>query len=118
MKNSGSVQKGDPDAVVLKLDAALTSIFNEGGKRTVIYYMKNRFGLTLEQASADPIRLEKALTGMLGEVGWMVVKRAILEEFMEKKIDITETRLVASASLRETFGFVHGLALGPLYGPK
>ena len=107
---SSSVQGRDPDAVVSRLDTALTAIFSEDGKKTVIYYLKNRFELTLEQASADPARLESALTGLLGEVGWMVVKRAILEEFWEKKIGVEEVNVVKSASLREAFGFIRGLA--------
>jgi hypothetical protein len=114
----GSVQKGDPDEVVLKLDSALTAIFSEDGKRTVLYYMTNRFGLTLEQASMDPSKLERALTDLLGEVGWMVVKRAILEEFWDKKIGINETTLVERASLHEAFGFVRGLGMGPFLGPR
>lgn len=112
----GATQQGDLGAVVLKLDAALTSIFSEDGKRTVIYYMTNTFGLSLEQASADPVLLERALTGMLGDIGWMVVKRAILEEFWERRVGINETQAVKSASLREVFGFVGGLGSGALPG--
>ena len=40
----------------------------------------------------------------------MVVKRAILEEFWEKKIGVEEVYVVKSASLREAFGFIRGLA--------
>jgi hypothetical protein len=115
---SGYYQGGNPAEVVAKLDTALTAIFNEDGKRTVLYYMTNQFGLTLEQASADPAKLERALTDLLGEVGWMVVKRAILEVFWDKKIGINETILVERASLREAFGFVRGLSIGPFLGPK
>jgi hypothetical protein len=117
---SGFYQGGSPNEVVAKLDAALTTIFSEDGKRTVIYYMTNQFGLTLEQASADPSKLERALTDLLGEIGWMVVKRAILEVFWEKKIGINETVLVERASLREAFGFVRGVGqgLGSFLGPR
>jgi len=101
-----------PEEVVAKLDTALTSIFSEDGKRTVLFYMTNKFGLTLEQATRDPSKLEAALTGMLGEVGWMVVKKAILEEFWNKKIGINETVVVERASLREAFGFIRNLGLG------
>jgi hypothetical protein len=89
-----------------KLDSALTSIFSEDGKRTVLYYLSNKFGVTLEQASADPAKLEKALTNLLGQVGWMVVKRGILEQFWEKKIPLQDMKVVESASLREAFGFI------------
>ena len=112
----GSLQQGDPEEVISKLDNALTSIFSEDGKRTVLYHLTNKYGLTLEQASADPARLEKALTGMLGEIGWMVVKRAILEVFWDKKIDIKETTLVERASLGEAFGFVRGLGFRQFVG--
>jgi len=101
-----------PEEVVAKLDSALTAIFSEDGKRTVLYYMTNKFELSLEQATRDPGKLETALTGMLGEVGWMVVKKAILEEFWEKKIGINETAVVQRASLREAFGFVRNFGLG------
>ena len=114
---AGSVQSGDPDEVVARLDTALTAIFSEDGKRTVIYYLKNRFELTLDEAGADPARLESALTGLLGEVGWMVVKRSILEEFWEKKIPMEQVEVVKSASLREAFGFVRGLGLGTFLRP-
>ena len=92
-----------PDEVVSRLDTALTTIFNEDGKRTVLYYMTNKFDLSLKQASADPTKLERALTNLLGEVGWMVVKRAILEEFLDRKIAVHETDLVQRASLRDAF---------------
>ena len=101
-----------------KLDAALTAIFSEDGKRTVLYHLTNKYGVTLEQASADPARLEKALTGMLGEIGWIVVKRAILEVFWDKKIDINETTLVERASLGDAFGFVRGLGISQFVGPR
>lgn len=113
-KRSEPMQNGDPGVVIMKLDSALTSVFSEDGKRTVIYYLRTKFGLTLEQASADPGSLERALTGMLGEVGWMVVKKAILEEFWEKKVGINETHRIAAASLREVFGLMHGLGFGSL----
>ena len=110
----GHVDVRSAEEVVAKLDKALTSIFSEDGKRTVIYYLTNKYGITLEQATRDPSKLEKALTGMLGEVGWMVVKKAILEEFWEKKIGINETILVERASLREAFSFIRGLGVGGL----
>jgi len=103
--------------IIAKLDSALTSIFNEDGKRTVLYYMSEKYGLSMEQASVDPGKLEKALTGLLGEVGWMVVKRAILENFWERRIPRHDMQVVESASLIEAFGFVRGLKLGPSFGP-
>ena len=102
----------DAEEVVAKLDRALTTIFSEDGMRTVAYYLTNKYELTLEQATRDPSKLEKALTGMLGEVGWMVVKKAILEEFWNKKIEISETVLIERASLRDAFGFVRNIGLG------
>lgn len=106
---NGAQQNGDPEYVVSTLDSALTAIFSEDGKRTVLYYMSNKYGLTLEKASMDPKSLENALTGLLGEVGWMVVKKTILEHFWERKIGLQETDVVQRASLREAFGFAHGL---------
>ena len=107
----------DQGEIMAKLDTALTSIFTEDGKKTVLFYLSLKYSLTLEQASLDPIKLEKALTGLLGEVGWMVVKRAILEHFWERKIPRQEMRLVETSSLGEAFGFVKGLGIGSFLGP-
>jgi hypothetical protein len=101
-----------PEEIRARLDVALTSIFNEDGKRTVLYYLANKFDLTLEQACAEPAKLERALTGLLGEVGWMVVKKAILEQFWERKIPVNEMIVVERASLREAFQFIKG------FGPQ
>lgn len=115
--NPRPIQEGNPREVVEKLDVALTAIFSENGKRTVTYYMNNKFGLTLEQATLDPSKLEKALTSMLGEIGWMVVKRAILEEFYNEKIGVEQTAWIERASLGEAFGFLRGLGLGRMLRP-
>jgi len=103
-RRQSRVQKADLPEVVARLDSALTSIFSEDGKQTVLYYMRERYDLTLDQAFADPVKLEKALTGLLGEIGWMVIKRKILEHFWEKKIEMSDMKVVESASLREAFG--------------
>ena len=109
---------GSQGEIIRRLDAALTIIFSEDGKRTVLYYMTNKFGLTLEQASLEPSKLERALTDLLGEIGWMVVKRAILEEFWNKKVSIDETVLVERASLRDAFGLVGSVGLGSFLSPR
>jgi hypothetical protein len=114
--DSGPPQ-GDPEEVVSRLDSALTTIFSEDGKRTVLYYMTNRFNLSLQQASADPPKLERALTNLLGEVGYMVVKRAILEECLDRKIPMNDTEFVQRTSLREAFGFIRGLGLPSMFKP-
>ena len=114
---SESVQKGNPTEVAMKLESALTAIFSEDGKRTVMYYVANRFGMTLEQATVNPAKFEKALTEMLGELGWMVVKKAILEEFWDKRIDVSDTNVVKMASLHEVFGFVRSVGPGSLLRP-
>ena len=115
--NRGTSANVNTAEVVEKLDKALTAIFSEDGKRTVTYYLTNKYGVTLESASRDPSKLERALTELLGEVGWTVVKKAILEEFWSKKIGMDETVIVERASLREAFGFVRGLGPGALLRP-
>jgi hypothetical protein len=110
----GAPANADTAEIVEKLDRALTAIFSEDGKRTVTYYLTNKYGVTLESASRDPSKLERALTELLGEIGWTVVKKAILEEFWSKKIGINETVVVEKASLREAFGFFRGLGPGNL----
>lgn len=82
------------------LDSVLTSIFAEGGKRAVLYYMTEKYSLTLEQASRNPGKLEEALTNLLGEIGWTVVKRRILEQFLGQG----GKQGVETASLRDAFG--------------
>ena len=104
--------------VVSRLDGALTEVFSEKGKQTVLYYMNSKYGLSLEQATQDPARLEKSMTEMLGQVGWMVVKRAILEEFWERRIEINETQLVERASLLDAFKFGRFFNVGAFVGPR
>lgn len=113
----GPVTNVNTAEIVEKLDRALTAIFSEDGMRTVTYYLTNRYGVTLESASRDPSKLERALTELLGEVGWTVVKKAILEEFWSKKIGINEIAFVENASLHEAFGFIRGLRPGTLLRP-
>ncbi len=86
-----------------RIDAALTSVFTEDGKRTVIYYMAQKYGLTLEQASRNPDKLEYALTGLLGGKGWTVVKSRILKEFCDPSLrgDALSSQ---AASLKDAFG--------------
>lgn len=108
-RRTGPIAGTDPGETRARLDLALTAIFNEDGKRTVLYYMSSKFGLTLDQATVDPTRLEKALTSLLGEIGWMVVKRGILEQCWKRKIEMHEMQVVESASLQEAFGFIRSL---------
>jgi len=115
--NRGTPVNVNSEEIVERLDKALTAIFSEDGKRTVTYYLTNKYGVTLESASRDPSKLERALTELLGEVGWTVVKKAILEEFWSKKIGMDEMVIVEKASLREAFGFVRGLGPGTLLRP-
>ncbi len=79
--------------------------------------MTSKYGLSLEQASLDPSKLERALTNLLGEIGWMVVKQAILEQFWERKIGVEEASMVKRVSLREAFGLTQGFGLGLFYKP-
>ncbi len=96
-------------AVMAKLDKALTSVFNEAGKKAVLYHMEQRYGLTFEGASSDPIQLEKAMTGLLGSIGWLVVKRRILEQFTGLDIPLQDSKSVEAWSLSDAFGFARGL---------
>ena len=88
-----------------KLDSALTSIFSENGKKTVLFYLTEKYSLTLERASKDPGKLEKSLTNLLGEIGWIVVKRRILQEIYGSNLEIGGVS-VETASLSDAFGFV------------
>ena len=115
--SAGSLQLEAGD-VITRLDRALTDVFSEKGKQTVLYYMNNKYGLSLEQAISDPSRLERSMTEMLGQVGWMVVKRQILEAFWERKIDIHETSLVEKASLFDAFKLGQIFKMGAFVSPK
>lgn len=88
-----------------RLDSVLTSVFSENGKRAVLYYLIEKYSVTLERASRDPGKLEESLTNLLGEVGWTVVKRRILQEFYGPGPEIGNPS-VEAASLSDAFGFV------------
>lgn len=88
-----------------KLDSALTSVFSENGKKTVLFYLTEKYSLTLEKASKNPGKLEESLTNLLGEIGWAAVKRRILQEIYGPSLEITSIS-VESASLSDAFGFV------------
>jgi hypothetical protein len=93
-----------------KIDSALTLVFTEEGKKAVLFYMTEKCSLTLEQASADPRRLENALTDLIGEVGWMAVKRKILEQFdnCPAKQSFAEMK---GASLSDVFSAIQSSAV-------
>jgi len=99
------------DQIRDRLDSALTAVFTEDGKRTVLYYMAQRYSVSLEQASRDPVQLEYALTNLLGEIGWMVVKRKILERLSGQQMG-NDLLTVERTSLREAFGAFHSLMSG------
>jgi hypothetical protein len=88
-----------------RIDSALTSVFTEEGKKAVLFYMTEKYSLSLEQASEDPHKLEVALTSLLGEMGWMVVKHKILEEFRGPAA-VRSFREIEGASLRNVFGSI------------
>jgi hypothetical protein len=88
-----------------RLDSALTSVFSEDGKKTVLFYLTEKYSLTLEKASKNPGKLEESLTNLLGEIGWTVVKRRILQEIYGPSLEIGSIS-VETASLSDAFGFV------------
>jgi hypothetical protein len=88
-----------------RLDSALTSVFSENGKKAVLFYLTEKYSLTLEKASKDPEKLEESLTNLLGEIGWTVVKRRILQEFYGPGPEIGSLS-ARTASLSDAFGFV------------
>jgi len=94
-----------------KLDSALTSVFSEDGKKAVLFYLTDKYSLTLEKASKDPRKLEESLTNLLGEIGWTVVKRRILQEFYGPDLKIGSVT-AETASLSDAFGFVRSLRSG------
>jgi len=87
-----------------KLDSALTSVFSEDGKQAVLFYLTEKYSLTLERASKDPGKLERSLTNFLGEIGWTVVKRRILQEIHGPALEIGGASM-ETASLSDAFGF-------------
>ena len=96
------------DQIRDKLDSAFTSIFSEEGKKTVLYYLTEKYSMTLERASRDPEQLEKSLTSLLGEVGWLAVKRRILQEIYGSSVEVGKFSVEAS-SLTDAFGFVRSI---------
>ncbi|MGD0396449.1 MAG: hypothetical protein ABSB26_06025 [Nitrososphaerales archaeon] len=87
-----------------KLDSALTSVFSENGKKAVLFHLTEKYSLTLEGANKDPGKLERSLTNLLGETGWTVVKRRIIQEIYGPGLEIGSVS-VETASLSDAFGF-------------
>ena len=99
--SSSSVAKYD--SIVSKLDSALDSVFTKDGKKTVLYFLNEKYSLSLEGATTNPERLEAALTNLLGEIGWKVVQSRILEEFSLGQPSASQVPS-ARVSLGEVFG--------------
>jgi hypothetical protein len=101
----GSGQSVSYEQIRERLDSAFTSIFSENGKKTVVFYLTEKYSLTLEKASRNPERLEESLTNLLGEVGWAAVKRRILREIYGPDLEIRSIS-PETTSLSDAFGFV------------
>ena len=110
-KESGANQSVAYAKIQDSLDSALTSVFSEDGKKAVLYYMTQNYSLSLEQASRDPKKLEAALTDLLGEIGWKVVKGKILERLYGPGSGM-ESLSTGVPSLTEAFGFVRSIRAG------
>lgn len=90
------------------VDAAIEEVFGEG-KQTVLYYMAVKYGLSLEEAGANPLRLEEVMTSLFGKTGWVVVKRRLIEKTSAGRSDGADIGTVQDASLQSSLGFVLGL---------
>ena len=99
----GSAEEIRHDRIAARIDTALETIFTKDGKRAVLYFLSKRYSLTLEEAGADPARLEAALTSLLGEIGWTVVRKRILEEFSTSQ-PMAASVSYETRSLGEVFG--------------
>ena len=104
------------DQIANKLDAALESIFTQEGKRTVLFFLAQNYSLTLEDASADPARLEAALTNLLGEIGWQVVRKKILEQFQMNSMGVVSLAR-EQVHLSDVFGAFRFLPKPAFMGP-
>jgi hypothetical protein len=96
------------ERIMDSLDSALTSVFSENGKRTVLYYLTEKYSVTLERASRDPKKLEESLTNLLGEGGWTVVKRRILQEIYGPSFEVGSVS-TETPSLGDAFDLVRFL---------
>jgi hypothetical protein len=103
------------ELIMERLDTTLNSVFSEDGKRAVLFYLTEKYSVTLEMASRDPVKLEAALTDLLGEIGWTVVKRRIIRELYGPTLEANTTS-VETASLSDAFGFVR--TLGSVVGSQ
>jgi len=102
---TGSGQGLTHEQIKEKLDTALSSVFSEDGKKTVLFYLTEDYSLTLDRASKDPGKLEESLTNLLGEIGWTVVKCRILREIYGPSLEVDSVS-AGTASLSDAFGFV------------
>ncbi len=105
---TGSGQGLAHEQIKEKLETALSSVFSEDGKKTVLFYLTEEYSLTLDRASKDPEKLEESLTNLLGEIGWTVVKRRILREIYGPSLEVDSVS-AGTASLSDAFGFVRSL---------
>ena len=60
------------------MDETLTEIFSCSGKKTVLFYLKNRFGVTPEDIVHRPRLLHQGLEGLLGDLGSSIVHDHIM----------------------------------------
>lgn len=105
---SSAVQGMAYELIRERLETALNSVFSEDGKRAVLFYLTEKYSVTLETASKDPVKLEAALTNLLGEIGWTLVKRRIIRELYGPTFETNRTS-VETASLSDAFGFIRSL---------
>ena len=54
-RSAGTAQGLTYDKIQSTVDAALTAVFSEAGKKAVLYYMSENYSLSLEQASKNPL---------------------------------------------------------------
>ena len=104
---------GQTREVLATLDAALTDVFSESGKQTILYYLSGDYSLTLEDAANHLTKLEESLTSLLGESGWIVVKRKIVEQF-ERLRTAPPTPPATSCQVGEGPGFLRSLSFLPV----
>jgi len=105
---SSAVQGMAFELIRERLNTALNSVFSEDGKRAVLFYLTEKYSVTLETASKDPVKLEAALSNLLGEIGWTLVKRRIIRELYGPTFEANRIS-VETTSLSDAFGFIRSL---------
>lgn len=60
-------------ALIRVLEDSLSEIFTDSGKKTVLFYLKHKYGVTPEDVVDNPTKFKEAMVELLGDMGSSIV---------------------------------------------